>query len=246
MRVTFSLPTTIAIWAATWRLEEVQGFSLSGLVQKKDSILSSPSSLFPKLLLQNPGMKKIEIEPLRFAYELSTQLALSGEPCVELGKDVVLADSPGRGKGVFAVRSIEEGTLLTPYFGPIKHFEDIPEAENNCYMFDLGNGGYVVDGSDPERSSWGRYFNHSRRRQNCHAEYVESSKVLSSLFGQFGGSGFGRNGGEAVTAATATTGIIIRASRRIEVGEELFIDYGDEYWEGLVPNPIARLRIHYG
>ena len=205
----------------------------------------------PKLL--QPGKKKIEIDPLRFAYELSTQLALLGEPCVELGKDVILADSPGRGKGVFAARPIEEGTLLTPYFGPIKHFEDIIDAENNCYMFDLGTGGYVVDGSDPERSSWGRYFNHSRRRQNCHAELVESKVLSSALFGRllFGGarrrSSTGSEEATAVGAgATTTTGIIIRASRRIEIGEELFIDYGDEYWEGLVPNPIARLKIHYG
>ena len=29
--------------------------------------------------------------------------------------------------------------------------------------------GWVVDGEDPERSSWSRYVNHSMRRQNCHA-----------------------------------------------------------------------------
>ena len=177
------------------------------------------------LLLVIPESKALLLPTVRpllsAASTLATDWVLSSETPLVLDEDVVIADSPGRGRGVFALRPIPQGTLAAPYVGELRTDEEIESAsEPNLYLFTLGNG-WCIDGANPERSNWVRYLNHSRRRVNCGSE-----TILSPVGG-------------------IPTGIAIRTIRDVAAGEELFIDYGDAYWEK-VPNPIDRLKIHYG
>ena len=74
----------------------------------------------------------------------------------------------------------------------------------------------MVDGEDPQTSSWQRYINHSLRRQNCVAG--------------------------ACRAFGHTLGIYLEASRPIEAGSELFSDYGHVYWDSELGSNRLRLR----
>lgn len=156
------------------------------------------------------------------ACNLSTNMALAPESPLVLNEDVEVADSPGRGKGVFARRQIPCGVLVAPYTGDIRTDKELEiTSEPNLYLFTLGNG-LCIDGADPARSNWVRFLNHSRRRVNCDTE-----TVLSPI-GQF------------------ATGIAVRTTKDIAAGEELFIDYGDGYWQNMINNPIDHIKVHYG
>lgn len=171
------------------------------------------------LVVGSAGRTPAVVGPVRFAFEVSTQLAIA-EPSLRLGVDVEIADSPGRGKGLFALRNIDEDVFVAPYLGPIKKWSDVEDDVDNSYLFELDED-TCIDGSDPTLSNWARYLNHSKRRKNCHAEQIEGP--------------WGR-----------VTGISFRTLRPILAGEELFFDYGDDYWEKEAPNPLTRFKIHYG
>jgi hypothetical protein len=99
--------------------------------------------------------------------------ALVGSGELQLGKDIELRPSFGKGMGVFALRNIPVETVLSRYSGQlysVAEFEQALLADETTgdYAFQVIPG-WVVDGEDPERSSWSRYVNHSMRRQNCHA-----------------------------------------------------------------------------
>ena len=86
------------------------------------------------------------------------------------------------------------------------------ETTTGDYAFGLsvaGIPGWIIDGENPETSSWSRYVNHSLRRQNCHA---------------FPGPGY----------------IYLEATQDIAAGDELFFNYGDEYWEDRAPSDSLR------
>ena len=98
-------------------------------------------------------------------------LAGSGE--LRLNEDVEVRPSFGKGLGIFALRDIPVETVVSRYTGQLYSLPEFEEAiyqgvTTGDYAFQVIPG-WVVDGEDPERSSWSRYMNHSLRRQNCHA-----------------------------------------------------------------------------
>ena len=123
-----------------------------------------------------------------------------------LGTDVEVRPSGKKGNGLFAMRSIEEGSVIGRYNGELLTDEQyevrLQESDDGegMYVMGLGNG-YVIDGEDPSKSTFVRYMNHSRRRANCRAEEV----VDTDVSGPF--------------AAVA-----VMAERDIAAGEELLFD----------------------
>merc|ERR1719217_392749 len=131
---------------------------------------------------------------------------LSGvqEAPLVLGRDVEVRESPGKGKGVFALRDLPEGCLLSRYEGVVitqSEYDRRVEEEHTSgdYALELTTG-WIVDGEDPARSNWVRFINHNVRKQNCFAQEVTGAVTLETL-------------------------------RAVAEGEELFFDYGEEYWE---------------
>ena len=80
--------------------------------------------------------------------------------------------------------------------------------------FSIGESGWTVDGDDPVRSNCLRFCNHSVRRANCEAG--------------------------SIRAFDEELGIFLKASRPINQGEELFFNYGDEYWADRAPSDSLR------
>lgn len=147
-----------------------------------------------------------------------------------LGTDLELKQSGSKGQGLFAARSIEEGSLIGRYNGELLS-EDEYDAKllemvsgQGMYVMDMGNG-YILDGENPKKSTFLRYINHSVRRANCRAEEV----VDTDYSGPF--------------AAVAVV-----AERDIAKGEELMFDYGEAYWDelGVARFSPQRLLIDYG
>ena len=114
-------------------------------------------------------------------------------------------------------RDIPVETVVARYSGQLyslPEFEQalVEETTTGDYAFGLsvaGIPGWIIDGENPETSSWSRYVNHSLRRQNCHA---------------FPGNGF----------------IYLEAIQDIAAGDELFFNYGDDYWEDRAPSDSQR------
>ena len=109
------------------------------------------------------------------------------------------------------------GEMIGRYDGPIVHPADFLRAwdlgeTTGDYSFRLSSG-FVIDAQDANHSSWTRYINHSRRRQNC----VPYS--ADELF------------------------VFFIASRDIRVGSEVLFDYGDEYWIPRAKNPLKKALV---
>ena len=113
---------------------------------------------------------------------------------------------PGIGYGLFARTRIRKGDMIGHYTG-----KQLTEEEANSEPY--VNSRYLVwicndwyVDAEGPRGNYTRYINHSA---------TPNTELLTSVRWR--------------TAA-------IRALKRIEPGEELFFDYGDEYWEVLGEN----------
>jgi SET domain-containing protein len=153
-----------------------------------------------------------------------------GSSPLRLGHDIKLDVSRGRGTGVFALRELPAGTLVTRYTGElrtIRAHERITGAGRTSgrYAFQLG-ADWVIDAESTRGSGWGRYINHSVRRCNCEAVPVGWEQIPGVLWA----------GARSLLAKVklypaAPFAVFFETTRRIAPGEELFIDYGSEYWE---------------
>lgn len=138
---------------------------------------------------------------------------------LELGVDVEIRESYGRGRGVFALRQISPGEVVGIYEGQQLCDADYAFAvtkgiTSGNYGFGVGDG-WVCDGEDPELSSWLRFINHSVRRLNCDSGTLKA-------FGM-------------------SLGILVEVISPIQPGQELFVDYGRDYWDDAV-GPIGLQR----
>ena len=115
--------------------------------------------------------------------------------------------------GLFAAAPIEAGTYLLDYGGDQltedKFFDRYPAGD--C-RYVAAVGPWYIDGSDPDVkvSGLARWMNHAREAANVEFRKQRFGKVAMHFY----------------------------AKRRIEAGEELLYDYGDEYWQaaGVQPN----------
>ena len=86
---------------------------------------------------------------------------------LQLGRDVEIRESPGRGMGLFAIKQIRQGKCVKRYTGKLFTRE---QHQRRCddgrtlgnYAFMLGEN-RVIDGECESSSSYVRYVNHSTR-----------------------------------------------------------------------------------
>lgn len=131
---------------------------------------------------------------------------------------------PGQ-NGLFAGENIDKGAIITWYLGvnfstPEQMEERIKvNGKGTEYVLDVSDGGgsgeveYQIDGWKLEGEgikSNAVYINHDNKSPNVEFKYMRRPNAFKG-------------------AAVA-----IVAVKNIKIGEELFVDYGDNYHEGLV------------
>ena len=117
--------------------------------------------------------------------------------------------------GVIATKNFAKAEVVADYHGNIisraegeKKLKDEKEGMSYCYFFKgFGDITYCLDASEPcpchpDKDTYGRRFNHSRKKPNLKAERVTFK---------------GPNGPKEI--------LLFKALRDILVGEELFFDY---------------------
>ncbi|KAL1507937.1 hypothetical protein AB1Y20_007541 [Prymnesium parvum] len=173
-----------------------------------------------------PGVLR-RVEPLRWCTALvhEVRCAIANVQELQVGRDVDVRLSAGKGLGAFACRPLAPGTAVGRYDGILRRNDEtyaalMAGATSNDYAFNLGNG-WVVDGEFPERSNWLRYINHSKRRANCMLGPL-------SIFG-------------------VTYGVFVKTCKPINAGDELLFDYGpgaaNKLRNRLYPAPFDPRRI---
>lgn len=130
------------------------------------------------------------------------------------------------------MRRFEQGEFIGRYTGILRSTNEFMTGyasgqTSGDYLFLLGGSNMYIDADDPEQSSAMRYINHSVLRQNCVAQDI---CVNINFFG---------------SSRTLPLGVVyIKATRPIEKGQELFMDYGSIYWDSRARG-FRRLIIDY-
>jgi hypothetical protein len=140
---------------------------------------------------------------------------------MRLGVDVAVCEN-SKGKGLYALRRLEEGELIERYTGTLMGEREYAESDNTGeYAMALCNGDVII-ADDPQRSSFVRYVNHSVRKANTEAvDPWEEDSWLGTAY--------------------------LQTTREIAPGEELLFDYGPDYWDGLLTgfSKLKRFQIDY-
>lgn len=125
------------------------------------------------------------------------------------------------GMGVMARRNFDEGDIVCTYGGRViseqEHQALVGMHDWRCprvaYLVDLEEGKWVIDGHLSvleSHSHVGQYINDAKGIKGATTNVYISKERLK---------------GKPV--------VYIRASRKIKVGEELFLHYGDDYWDAV-------------
>jgi hypothetical protein len=110
---------------------------------------------------------------------------------------------PNAGNGAFANIFLKKGTVLGNYKGKRLSKQQYDRLKDQSYVWELSSryGPIYIDGKNPKVSNWLRFLNDSRDRRLNVEPY------------QYRGD------------------IYYRTTKNIKPGTELFISYGDEYWD---------------
>jgi hypothetical protein len=110
---------------------------------------------------------------------------------------------PNAGNGAFANIPLLKGTTLGYYKGKRLSKQQYDRLKDQSYVWELSSrsGPIYVDGKDPKRSNWLRFLNDSRDRR----VNVEPYQYKGNIY--------------------------YRTIKNIAPGQELFISYGDSYWD---------------
>lgn len=133
---------------------------------------------------------------------------------ISLGLLHVRETGTPRGRGLFAAQPLSEGVYLGDYTGEVLTHEQYLErypAEDARYVL-AANTDYNIDASDPKTSSMLRFLNHSAQ-PNC---YYDVQRIR-------------RQREKRVRFFTL---------RDVRAGEELFFNYGEQYWLGRLECPV--------
>jgi hypothetical protein len=142
---------------------------------------------------------------------------------------------PDVGFGLFADKYYKRNSLITVYGGSL-HFNDVVEGE---YVLSLQESPPIcVDGKDNfHPSEKGRWLNHGYTLDNIpRIRHLFDSDVKELSTDNKSGTKKpylfqnSANTEYYVTRKNNFPICYIRAIRDIEKGEELFVDYGDQYW----------------
>ena len=193
------------------------------------TVLHAPSSVVHRAStssLQQPAVDNAAARGFTDVCWRAMLRSLGAQPCL-LGKDVVIRESAGKGRGVFAARALPAGTFLTRYTGDLRTAADhqtICEAGPvSAYACDLGTG-WVIDANDSPHSDWAHILNHSRRKQNCDfflSGLPEGAARAAELL-------------LPLPVPTDPYALWYETTRDVAAGEELCTDYGTGYWDSQV------------
>ena len=149
---------------------------------------------------------------------------------------------PEAGLGLFAVRRFKKGEPITEYYGQFITYceatkrnqkkQDSHIRRHIAFRFCI-DGAKMRDGTPithPQQQLIGcglaQYANHAEkgRKNKCNAdfEFVDSEQNEQAMKRFFEGKPFSLEENQRIT--------FIYATRDIEVGEEIFVDYGKDYW----------------
>lgn len=129
------------------------------------------------------------------------------------GNKLIVKEStlPGAGKGLFTERLIPSGTQIVEYKGRITTWKEVSEKEvDNGYLLYVTRN-HVIN-ARPYTKALGRYANDAKG------------------FGKIKGI---RNNSIYVTVKKQ---VFIEATRDIQPGEEILVDYGKDYWKTMREN----------
>ena len=130
------------------------------------------------------------------------------QDALELGLVAVRNAGGSKGKGLFALADIPEGTFIGEYTGQVlteeAYLQRYPDADPE-YAFEV-NDNYIIDAVNPEQSSFLRYANHCPDAD---------SNLLNTVFRK---------------KRQRHKEVKFFASRSIASGEELQFDYGEQFW----------------
>ncbi len=122
--------------------------------------------------------------------------------------DLVVKKSsiPNAGKGLFTKQTIEKGTDILEYTGKVTSWNDANhKGGKNLYIFYV-NKNHVVDASV---------------KGNNLARYVNDAQGLSKIKGILNNCIY----------EIKNNKVILVSTKRIKAGEELFVEYGKDYWK---------------
>ena len=114
---------------------------------------------------------------------------------------------PGAGNGLFTLKNIKKGDRIIEYTGEII---DNDKDDNELSIYGIGISNDKIIDAKSTQSELGRYSNdcrkESRRKKQCKNNNAR----------------FEDDGNDRV---------YLVATKRIRIGEEIFTDYGNEYWQ---------------
>ena len=146
---------------------------------------------------------------LGFSY-YRVPLMLLRLPAEETSFAVRACEEPGKGRGLFALRTFAPGDLVIEYRGDVISWEGLAKRFGTGtinlqgkYVFELRELGSYIDAGDEATAGRARYINHSQRWPNL-----------------------------AVEVDLLHNRVWFQAVCPIEVGDELCFDYGERYWDG--------------
>lgn len=132
---------------------------------------------------------------------------------IEDGLRVKQSTLPNVGMGLFAMRDFSSGSIICEYIG---EYIDTKELERR-YGNDVGQYAIVVANDSRENpiyidaretnKGYGRFINHVSMSE-ANAEFVSYPKRSGEKYDR----------------------VMVEAVRTIKAGEEIFVDYGNEYW----------------
>ena len=164
-----------------------------------------------------------------------------------------VADSHIRhaGVGAFAKRNIEEGTHIVLYAGVRKSTallkKQVPGDKLGQYWAQIDETGVYIDATDPDYSNISRAINHckleDKKKGWCNGYNVKFAVAYDPMFPQEYKKGqesakIPTNSSKSLRA-TMHADLWIVATRDIAAGEELFMDYGPDYFSEAAPVPIV-------
>lgn len=123
---------------------------------------------------------------------------------LELGKSKIR----GAGYGVFAKRDIKAGTKLGLYAGEVISEEEAKLREDRTYFFRVNHGSsggsHIVDARDNTYANIMKFINGVKSARQKKKQNCVSYQYKSAIY--------------------------YKTSCDIKAGEELLLDYGDDYW----------------
>jgi len=117
---------------------------------------------------------------------------------------------PGSGQGLYTKTFIPKGTRIIEYTGKITTWKEVKDDFTNVYLYTI-KPSHVID---------------ARKRKKSLARYANDAKGLTRIKGLSNNAEFLNEGLKAFIIAT----------KNINPGEEILVNYGKAYWDTVREN----------